>query len=169
MGYVQSRIQDFSGRRLNGWLARRVMSAVGDRRRRVAVARARQVRAFGDLEAAIMELLWDADGPLVVREVVSGLQPRRPLAYTTVMTVMDTLHRKGWLTRKRDGRAWRYTPAVSRQIYTAQLMNEALSTTTDRAGALASFVEQIDSDDAEALADALREALAQRRSEAADR
>ena len=130
------------------------------------MARSHPVRAFGDLEAAIMELLWDAEGPLVVREVVSGLQPQRPLAYTTVMTVMDTLHRKGWLTRKRDGRAWRYAPAVSRQIYTAQLMNDALSTTTDRAGALASFAEQIDADDAEALADALREAIAQRRSAA---
>jgi predicted transcriptional regulator len=165
MRYVQSRIQDFLGRRLNARLARRVISAVGAWKES-CVARARQVRAFGDLEAAIMKLLWDVDEPLVVREVVVGLQPHRPLAYTTVMTVMDTLHRKGWLTRKRDGRAWRYTPAVSRHIYTAQLMNDALSTTTDRAGALASFAEQIDADDADALADALREAIAQRRSAA---
>jgi predicted transcriptional regulator len=101
-----------------------------------------------------------------VRDVVSDLQPQRPLAYTTVMTVMDNLHRKGWLIRERDGRAWRYAPAVSRQHYTAQLMNDTLATSTDRAGALARFVEQIDVDDADALARALDEALAQRRNAA---
>lgn len=122
-----------------------------------------RVRPFGELEAAIMELLWDAGASLLVRDVVSGLRPQRSLAYTTVMTVMDTLHRKRWLIRERDGRAWRYAPAVSRQAYTAQLMNDALATSTDRAGALARFAEQIDSDDAETLARALHEALAQRR------
>jgi predicted transcriptional regulator len=124
------------------------------------------VRPFGELEAAIMELLWDTGAARLVRDVVSDLQPQRPLAYTTVMTVMDNLHRKGWLIRERDGRAWRYAPAVSRQHYTAQLMNDALATSTDRAGALARFVEQIDVDDADALARALDEALAQRRNAA---
>jgi predicted transcriptional regulator len=127
------------------------------------VTEARRLRPFGDLEAAIMELLWDADAPRLVRDVVTDLHPQRPLAYTTVMTVMDNLHRKGWLTRERDGRAWRYRAAVSRQAYAAQLMNDALATSSDRAGALAHFVDQIDADDAEALAQALDEALAQRR------
>ena len=122
------------------------------------------MRPFGELEAAIMELLWDAGAPRVVRDVVSDLQPQRALAYTTVMTVMDNLHGKGWLTRERDGRAWRYTPAVSRQTYAAQLMNDALAGSADRAGALARFVEQIDAEDADALALALDEALEQRRS-----
>ncbi len=98
-----------------------------------------------------------------MRDVVSDLRPQRSLAYTTVMTVMDNLHRKGWLIRERDGRAWRYAPAVSRQVYTAQLMNDVLAGSSDRAGALARFAEQIDADDAEALARALDEALAQRR------
>jgi predicted transcriptional regulator len=127
------------------------------------VTERRRLRPFGDLEAAIMELLWDADTPRLVRDVVTDLHPERPLAYTTVMTVMDNLHRKSWLTRERDGRAWRYAVAVSRQAYAAQLMNDALATSTDRAGALAQFVEQIDADDAESLAQALDEALAQRR------
>jgi predicted transcriptional regulator len=122
-----------------------------------------RVRPLGDLEAAIMELLWDSGASRLVREVVADLGPQRPLAYTTVMTVMDNLHRKGWLIRERDGRAWRYAPAVSRQAYTARLMNDALATSTDRAGALARFAEQIAEEDAEALARALDEALAQRR------
>jgi predicted transcriptional regulator len=125
-----------------------------------------RLRPFGELEAAIMDLLWDAHASRVVRDVVSDLQPGRPLAYTTVMTVMDNLHRKGWLTRERDGRAWRYSAAVSRQSYAAQLMSDVLASSTDRAGALARFVEQIDADDAQALAQALDEALTQHRSKA---
>ena len=105
-----------------------------------------------------MDLLWSAERPLVVREVVELMQPDRSPAYTTVMTVMDNLHRKGWLQRDRDGRAWRYEPALSRQAYTAQLMHEALAVSNDRAGVLARFVEEIDPDDAAALAAALREA-----------
>lgn len=123
----------------------------------------RRLRPFGDLEAAIMELLWDADTPQLVRDVVTELGPRRPLAYTTVMTVLDNLHRKGWLTRERDGRAWRYRPALTRQEHAALLMNDALSTSSDRAGALARFVEEIDADDAETLAQVLEDARAQRR------
>jgi predicted transcriptional regulator len=123
----------------------------------------RRLRPFGELEAVIMELLWSAGQPLLVRDVVDGLHPERPLAYTTVMTVMDNLHRKGWLDRARDGRAWRYQPTASRESYTAQLMNDALATTDDRAGALARFVDQIDPDDAAALSEALTRALAERR------
>jgi predicted transcriptional regulator len=127
----------------------------------------RRPRQFGDLEAAVMDALWSAERPLLVRDVVDVLSASRSLAYTTVMTVLDNLHRKGWLSRARDGRAWRYAPIVTRESYTAELMNAALATSSDRAGALARFVEQIDPDDAHALAAALEQALAERRGEAA--
>jgi predicted transcriptional regulator len=117
----------------------------------------RRSRPFGDLEATLMDLLWSADRPLSVREAMEGLRPDRVLAYTTVMTVLDNLHRKRWLHRHRDGRAWRYTPALSRQAYTAQLMHDALAVSDDRAGVFARFVEEIDPADAAALAAALRE------------
>jgi predicted transcriptional regulator len=125
----------------------------------------RRSRPFGDLEAAVMDLLWSAGRPLVVRDVVELMQPDRSPAYTTVMTVMDNLHRKGWLRRDRDGRAWRYEPALTRQAYTAQLMHEALAVSDDRAGVLARFVEEINPDDAAALAAALQEAPERNRSE----
>ncbi|GAA3061784.1 BlaI/MecI/CopY family transcriptional regulator [Pseudonocardia yunnanensis] len=118
----------------------------------------RRSRPFGDLEAAVMDLLWDAGRPLLVREVIDLMQRQRAPAYTTVMTVMDNLHRKGWLERERDGRAWRYAPVLSRQSYTAQLMHEALAVSDDRAGVLARFVAEIDPADAAALAAALQEA-----------
>jgi BlaI family transcriptional regulator, penicillinase repressor len=123
----------------------------------------RRLRPFGELEAVIMDRLWTDGRPMLVRDVVDGLQLQRPLAYTTVMTVMDNLHRKGWLTRQRDGRAWRYEPAVSRGSYTAQLMNDVLATSTDRAGALTRFVEEIEPDDVAALADAVARAMDERR------
>lgn len=114
-----------------------------------------------------MDALWAAQRPLLVREVVDALRPQRSLAYTTVMTVLDNLHRKGWLSRDREGRAWRYSPELTRDSYTAELMNAVLATTSDRAGALARFAEQIDPGDAQALAAALEQALAERRGEAA--
>jgi predicted transcriptional regulator len=123
----------------------------------------RRSRPFGDLEGTVMDLLWTAGRPLLVRDVVELMRPRRTPAYTTVMTVLDNLHRKGWLRRHRDGRAWRYEPVLSRQSYTAQLMREALAVSDDRAGVLARFVEEIDPEDAAALAAALRGAPEERR------
>jgi predicted transcriptional regulator len=95
---------------------------------------------------------------VLVREVVEDLRPYRPLAYTTVMTVMENLHRKGWLRRERDGRAWRYEPAGSRSGYTAALMSDALGTSTDRRTALAHFVLQMSPHDVALLQQALDQA-----------
>ena len=121
------------------------------------------MRRFGELEAVVMERLWEQGRPMLVREMVQDLRGDRPLAYTTVMTVMENLHRKGWLRRERDGRAWRYEPTGSRSGYTAALMNDALATTSDRRTALAHFVLQMSPHDAELL----REALDRARPEAA--
>jgi predicted transcriptional regulator len=120
----------------------------------------RRSRPFGDLEATVMDQLWSAGRPLLVRDVIDAMSPDRTPAYTTVMTVMDNLHRKGWLARTRDGRAWRYEPVLDRQAYTARLMREALAVSEDRAGVLARFVEEISPAEAGALAAALQEALA---------
>jgi predicted transcriptional regulator len=113
------------------------------------------MRQLGELEAVIMDRLWDWGRPALVREVLDDLRKDRPLAYTTVMTVMENLHRKGWLRRERDGRAWRYEPAGSRSGYTAALMSDALATSTDRRTALAHFVLQMSPHDAELLQQAL--------------
>jgi predicted transcriptional regulator len=99
---------------------------------------------FGDLEAAIMDEAWAADGPVRVRAVVDSLNRERPLAYTTVQTVMDVLWRKGWLTRSKDGRFNLYAAAASREDYVAGLMDEALAVADDRAAVLLRFVESMD-------------------------
>ena len=116
------------------------------------------MRQFGELEAVIMDRLWQWGRPALVREVLDDLSKERPLAYTTVMTVMENLHRKGWLRRHRDGRAWRYEPASSRSAYTAALMSDALATSTDRRTALAHFVLQMSPHDAALLQQALDQA-----------
>ena len=84
------------------------------------------------------------------------------------MTVMENLHRKGWLRRQRDGRAWRYEPTGSRSGYTAALMSEALATNPDRRTALAHFVLQMSPHDAALLREAL-DARPSRRGPAAAR
>jgi predicted transcriptional regulator len=117
------------------------------------------MRRFGELEAVIMDRLWKRGRPALVREILDDLSEDRVIAYTTVMTVMDNLHRKGWLRRERDGRAWRYEPTGSRSGYTTALMNEALESSPDRRRALAHFALQMSPHDAAVLRDALDQAL----------
>lgn len=114
------------------------------------------MRGFGDLEGPIMEQVWAAGRPLLVREIQQALEPKR--AYNTVWTVTEILYRKGWLSREKDGRAYRYQATVSREDYTAGLMGEALEASTDRAATLRRFAEQIGPAEAEQLRKALRRA-----------
>ena len=98
---------------------------------------------LGQLEAAVMERLWSWDRPVAVRDVLEDLNQDRKLAYTTVMTVLDNLHRKGMVLREKSGRAYLYRPTRSRASHTAELMEQALSRSPDRRGALLRFVEQM--------------------------
>lgn len=66
---------------------------------------------FGDLEQAVMDVLWASPTAMSVRDVQAALAKERDLAYTTVMTVMDRLAKKGQVTRELDGRAWQYRPS----------------------------------------------------------
>ena len=109
------------------------------------------MRGFGDLEAVIMTRVWDRDGPATVRDLVDELQRERPIAYTTVMTTMDNLHRKGWLARVKDGKAYLYTATASRAEYSARLMREALDGGGDAEMVLSHFVAQMGGEESEVL------------------
>lgn len=111
---------------------------------------------LGDLERAVMDVLWERSEPLTVREVGRALE-NRDLAHTTVMTVLDRLVKKGIVERKRHGRPWRYQPVASRERYVSELMFDALDQTGDRGAALAAFVRSISGPEAEALRRALEE------------
>lgn len=98
------------------------------------------MKQLGQLEAVVMHRLWEWSGPVSVREVVDDLQREREIAYTTVMTVMDNLYRKGLVARERDGRAYRYTAAMSREDHAAGLLEDVLAQTPDRSATLLNFV-----------------------------
>lgn len=118
----------------------------------------------GDLERAVMDVLWQhvpetprpADG-LTVREVHEHLAARN-LAYTTVMTVLDRLSKKDLVHRRRDGRAWRYTPAATRGELTAVAMRTPLAplAAPERRAALMHFLDAASPEEIDELRAALR-------------
>jgi predicted transcriptional regulator len=114
------------------------------------------VRGFGDLEAVIMQLVWDHGDAVTVRDLFDELRQERAIAYTTVMSTMDNLHRKGWLERVKDGKAYRYTPTASREEYSARLMAEALAGGGDTEAVLSHFVAQMDGTESEVLREVVR-------------
>ena len=109
------------------------------------------MRGFGDLETVIMHMVWDHDGPATVRELFDELRQERVIAYTTVMSTMDNLHRKGWLARVKNGKAYRYTATASREEYSARLMREALDGGGDPELVLSHFVADMDGTESEVL------------------
>lgn len=112
---------------------------------------------FGALEQAIMEGLWAAERPLLIRELLEPVNrgKDRPLAYTTVQTVADRLARKGLLTRSRTGIAFVYAPVRTRAEHVVAVMLNALADLPDRGPVLARFAESVDPRDAQRLLDAL--------------
>jgi predicted transcriptional regulator len=110
---------------------------------------------LGELERRVMDELWSSMGTeRTVREVAEHLPSH---AYTTVLTILDRLERKGLVRRSRDGRAHRYAAVASREEYTAELMHEALVGTSDRDAALVRFAETVSSEEAAVLREALAE------------
>jgi predicted transcriptional regulator len=103
-----------------------------------------------------MTRVWEWNRPVTVREVLEDLRRDRTIAYTTVMTVMDNLHQKGWLRREAEGRAYRYEAVSTRAAYSAALMNEAWSASDNPAAALVAFFGMMSPEQREALRDAMR-------------
>ena len=104
---------------------------------------AKDVRQLGQLEAAVMARLWAWSRPVSVREVLEDLERERSIAYTTVMTVLDNLNTKGVVRREKDGRAYRYVATLSREEYTAALLEQVLFQSEDRSATLLHFVGQM--------------------------
>ena len=113
------------------------------------------MRQLGQLEAVVMARLWAATHPVLVRDVLEDLQQDRKIAYTTILTVMENLRRKGMVTRSKDGRAYRYQAWFSREQYTAAMMEEVLDSSENRQATLLHFIEQIPPHEAAQLRAAL--------------
>jgi predicted transcriptional regulator len=111
---------------------------------------------LGELEDAVMTRVWKWNRPVTVREVLEDLQRERSIAYTTVMTVLDNLHQKGWVRREAEGRAYRYEAVSTRAAYAAALMNDAWSQSDNPAAALVAFFGMMSDEQRQALRDAMR-------------
>ena len=103
--------------------------------------------AMGELEAAVMEVLWDTGGWLTPGEVHDVLARQRALGYTTVMTILVRLWKKGRLERQRDGRAFAYRPLQTREEHAALRMSEWLDAVRDRPRTLAHFLSGLGTDE----------------------
>jgi predicted transcriptional regulator len=109
--------------------------------------------SLGELERAVMDRLWAADGPVaatVLREDLSG----RGIALTTVHTVLTRLEQKGFVEHD-DARPRRFRARASREDHAAELMHEVLGQSADRQAVLARFVGSVDADEARLLRELL--------------
>jgi predicted transcriptional regulator len=104
---------------------------------------------LGELEQQVIGVLWGAMGTeMTVREVAEHFPDH---AYTTVLTVLDRLERKGMVRRIKGGRAHHYVATGSRAAYAATLMREALSASPDPDAVLVHFAETVSPDEADLL------------------
>lgn len=119
------------------------------------------MRGFGDLEAVVMDRMWNRDGETTVRALFEELRQSREIAYTTVMSTMDNLHRKGWLSRTRQGKAFLYWPSLTREEYSARLMRDALDGGGNPSLVLSHFLEQMSDEESATLRTTLQRLTAE--------
>lgn len=107
-------------------------------------------KLLGDLEAEIMEVVWSRppQARMTVRDVYEALLAQRKVAYTTVMTVMSILAKKGVLGVEEAGRAYAYWAPLDRETFTGRavgaIVNELMADFSD--AAIASFASALDSE-----------------------
>jgi predicted transcriptional regulator len=105
-------------------------------------------QVLGELEAEVMNLLWQRPKQTVV-EVEERLRCKRQIAHTTVLTTLDRMHRKGLLTREKQGKAFVYAPSYSREQFEQGLAQEVLGALLGGIGepVLSTFIDLVSEDD----------------------
>lgn len=114
---------------------------------------------LGDLERAVMDLLWEHQEAITANMLRDLLSQRtsednvesRSLAVTTVLTVLSRLEKKGLVERERASRPHRYRAVTSREEHTAELMLEVLGSAPDREAVLARFIGTVSAGEAQTL------------------
>ena len=90
------------------------------------MAKKRSLRGLGELQAEVMEIVWNL-GEATVSQVHERIALRRKALYTTVLVAMQKLdNKKGWLKHRREGRANVYRPARSREATQGSLLKDVL-------------------------------------------
>jgi len=121
--------------------------------------------ALGDLEREVMEGIWQRGEETSVREIHSAFEERA--AYTTLMTTLDRLHKKGLLERRKKGRAFLYAPRISREDFTRSVARDVIDgllgqTNGETKPVLACIVDAVGDCDGEML-DVLEKLLREKR------
>jgi predicted transcriptional regulator len=111
---------------------------------------------FGSLEAQVLEVLWKLGKPLRVRDVYEELKKTRGIAYTTVMTTMNTLYEKGILDREvkqgRGGLLYLYWPKMDRKQVERNVVKDVLDSLMRNFGpTVATYLVENDISDAEKI------------------
>ncbi|MEW6081360.1 MAG: BlaI/MecI/CopY family transcriptional regulator [Bacillota bacterium] len=120
-------------------------------------------RVLGDLEADVMETMWQM-GECSVRDVYERMRLDKELAYTTVMTVMSRLSDKGLLSRRQRGKAYIYVPSMGREQYLDKVVGEVMDSLlfSHRDKVISHFVDRLGEADEKALSE-LEEIIRQKR------
>jgi predicted transcriptional regulator len=123
----------------------------------------RDYEPLGELEAVVMGVVWK-HAPVTARDVCDRMKGRRERAYTTIMTTMDRLYRKGLLDRNKDGLAWLYQPVLTAAEFDRALADSLASRilSANQDTALHAFVDAAAKVDV-ALLDRLRRLIDRRR------
>lgn len=102
---------------------------------------------LGELQTAVINLLW-REPNLTVNEVEERLQRRREIAHTTVQTTLDRMHRKGYLTREKQGKAFVYSPRYTREEFERGIAQEVLGALLGQFSepALSAFIDLVGED-----------------------
>lgn len=121
--------------------------------------------ALGKLERAVMEEVWQRD-ETSVRDIYRAFDER--IAYTTLMTTLDRLYKKGLLHRRKDGRAFVYSPCVTREGLergiTVDVIEELITNTIEVRPILSCIVDSVSERDGELL-DELERLVKEKRKE----
>jgi len=106
-------------------------------------------QVLGKLEAEVINILWQKRDQTVV-EVEERLRRKREIAHTTVLTTLDRMHRKGYLTREKQGKAFAYSPRYTREEFERGLAQEVLGGLLGGLSepVLSTFIDLVSEDDA---------------------
>lgn len=103
-------------------------------------------KVLGELETQIMEVVWQAQNPVSVSDVLKVISKKRTIAYTTIMTVMSRLTEKGLLKQKNNGKAYTYLPTYSKDTFLSRISRQFIKNFVASFGdtAIAHFAEELD-------------------------
>ena len=119
-------------------------------------------QVLGDLESTVIRAVWDSPDSSA-RQVLESFSGRRNLAYTTIVTVLDRLYKKGLLKRRKEGKAFLYSPRLTREEFNQAVTRDVLAGLLKERSrpTLATFVELVATD--ESLLERLEELVRQKK------